>query len=384
MITKRVAAVLASAIMLSGCAAGSAAEPPSEWHARATCTTNATGHCAQTYAHPLGELPVVQVTPEGLTAITHTYQVTETSFRVRVMRSETQPWANRTVTLSLSAFAPSITPTASASASPTTTTPATAWPTPASTGVPAGWVPASTRSTDLVVTTPGAVVEDVRLTGRASVQVRAANVTLRRIELQGGVVDNSNGDGCHAGMTLENVSILKGPNTLPTDLPSVGPGSYTAKRVKIQDSAEGFRISGDDNGCGPVVIEDSWARVRYPDTCGDWHGDSAQGYFGDALTVRRSYMEIVETAACSGTAPFFYPAGQGNTSVTVDGLIVRGGGFSFRLGTPGSVQGLKVVDGSWGYGPVDVTNCGQVSPWDARRVTLDANYQPTDGAMIAC
>ena len=36
-----------------------------------------------------------------------------------------------------------------------------------------------------------------------------------------------------------------------------------------------------------------------------------------------------------------------------------GQGFPFRLGVPGSVSGLNIVDGSWEYGPVDV-NCSAV------------------------
>jgi hypothetical protein len=374
-----------SLLLLAGCGVANAAEavPPTEWHAVSTCTTNGTGQCSQVYAHPLGVVPVIQVTPDNLSAITYTYQITATTFRVRVMRSETQAWANRTLQLNLSAFAPSA--TAPSTTPPTTEPPASgAWPSPSATGVPAGWAPASTRTTNLVITVAGSVVQDVRLTGGASIQVRAANVTLRRIELVGGSIDNDNGNGCFNGMVLEDVSVLKGPATSPSNPPAIGTGGYTARRVKVQDAAEGLRVGAGDSGCGPVVVEDSWIRVRYPDSCGDWHGDGIQGYYGNTVTVRHSYMELVESGGCGGTAPFFYPGGQGNATATVDGLIVRGGGYSFRLGTAGSVKGLRVVNNSWGYGPVDVDNCGQVSPFDARRVTLDANYQPTDGTTIAC
>ena len=81
------------------------------------------------------------------------------------------------------------------------------WPNPSNTGVPAGWTPASTRSTSLTVTTPGAVIEDVRFTDGASIFVKANNVTIRRVELLGGLVSNENG-GCFPGMRVEQTSFL--------------------------------------------------------------------------------------------------------------------------------------------------------------------------------
>ena len=79
---------------------------------------------------------------------------------------------------------------------------------------------------------------------------------------------------------------------------------------------------------------------------------------------------------CGGTAPFFVPSGQGNTSAEVNGLLVKGGGASFRMGVPGSVRGLKIVDRSWYYSAVDV-KCSALSFWEAQRVTIDANYKVT-------
>ena len=74
---------------------------------------------------------------------------------------------------------------------------------------------------------------------------------------------------------------------------------------------------------------------------------------------------------------------QGNTSVDIDGLLVSGGGYAFRLGMPGPVRNLKIVDRSWGYGPIDV-KCSAVTAWDAKIVTLGANGQPTDVRTQPC
>ena len=117
-------------------------------------------------------------------------------------------------------------------------------------------------------------------------------------------------------------------------------------------------------------------------------GGQLQGYDGDSLVLRRSVLKMRMADDCGGTAPFFYPAGQGNTSVDIDGLVVAGGGYPFRLGTPGSVRGLHVVQDSWVFGPIDV-NCDALSTWQAdisvlkggqprsvrpQRCTTDAGY----------
>jgi hypothetical protein len=116
--------------------------------------------------------------------------------------------------------------------------------------------------------------------------------------------------------------------------------------------------------------------------CSDWHGDGIQGYDGGAVTVRNVTIDFQERGGCGGTAPFFYPRNQGNTSVDIDRLLVKGGGFSFRLGQPGTVRNLKIVQ-DWGYGPIDV-RCSVVSVWSAHIVTVNSNWQPTDVRTQTC
>lgn len=272
------------------------------------------------------------------------------------------------------------------SPAPTTTPPAppsspvppvAAFPSPASTGTPAGWVPQSTRSTTLTVTSPNTVIQDIRING-GNLVIQANNVTVRRVELVGGRIENN----CRAGTVIEDTTIRRDSSTSSADQPSIGPGNYTARRVEINGTAEGFRV-----GCGgPVTIEDSYALVRYPDTCNDWHGDTLQGYDGGPLVVRNATLEFQERSGCGGTAPFFYPRGanQGNRGpVTVNRLLVDGGGFSFRLGHAGSVTGLRIVNGSWGYGPIDV-RCSVLTQWEAQIVTVNSSYQVTPVRAQAC
>ena len=150
-------------------------------------------------------------------------------------------------------------------------------------------------------------------------------------------------------------------------------GGYTARRVKIWNRSEGFRV-GSKPQCGPVRIENSFAKIVIPSGRCDLHADGIQGYQGNALSVANMTIDFRE-ASC-GTAPFFIPKDQGNTSATVDRLLVMGGGYPFRMGVPGTVSGLKIVDGSWGYGPLNVA-CPLISSWEASVVRIDANYQPT-------
>jgi hypothetical protein len=243
-------------------------------------------------------------------------------------------------------------------------------PTPATTGVPPDWTPSETRTTDLHVTKPGALVSDVLLQD-ADISVEAPNVTLRRVELQGGVINNRPGDDCNRGLVIEQSTIGPAPGQdYGNDTEGViGYGGYTADGVQIWHRSEGFRASE----CGPVQVEDSFALITPPHPCGDWHGDGLQGYGADPITVRNVTLEL-DMTGCDGTAPFFVPSGQGNTSVDVDGLLVKGGGYPFRDGVPGTVSGLKVADGSWAFDPVDV-HCSALSHWDAEIVSVSPDYR---------
>ena len=246
------------------------------------------------------------------------------------------------------------------------------FPNPSTTGTPPGWTPATTRTTDLHVTEPGAVISDVLLEN-ADISVEANNVTLRRVELQGGVINNFAGPVCHPGLTIEDSTIGPAPGRDYGNEREgvISYGGYTADGVEITHRSEGFRASS----CGPVIVRDSYALITPPQPCGDWHGDGLQGNGGHKVTVRNVTL-VLDITGCGGTAPFFVPANQGNDTVDIDHLLVQGGGYPFRLGVPGPVKGLRVVNNSWAFGPIDV-KCSVVSPWEAKIVNIDANYAVT-------
>lgn len=229
----------------------------------------------------------------------------------------------------------------------------------------------------MTVTTPGAVVENIQF-DNANLYVAAPNVTVRNVKFRGGYIDNRpDGSTCQNGMVVEDTTFEPPPGQTQEsqDHWRLATGGYTARRVKMWHVTDGFRVGGrQDGGCGPVTIEDTFVSVYPPSPCGDWHGDGIQGYDGPALTVRNVTIVMEEPGGCGGTAPFFYPSGQGNTSASIYRLLVSGGGYPFRLGMSGSVRGLKIVDRSWGYGPIDV-RCSVLSSWEAAIVTITADYQ---------
>jgi hypothetical protein len=248
------------------------------------------------------------------------------------------------------------------------------------TGTPPGWKPQRTRSRNLVVTKPGRVIKDLRLNDSADILVEAKNVTIRRVDLRGGVILNQVG-GCGTGLLVEDTTIEPEPgDPYGSGDVSLGEGGYTARRVEIWKRGEGFRASD----CGPVRIEDSFAYILgdRPGCPLDLHSDGLQGYYAKGLRLRNA--TIVFGNNC-GTSPYY--VGYGNDGYPneppintgkykIHRLLVAGGGYSFRQGVPASVTGLRIVDKSWVYGPID-SACSDIKPWEAKIVRVNSSYKVT-------
>ena len=253
------------------------------------------------------------------------------------------------------------------------------FPNAASTGVPAGWVPAQTRSTSLTVSTPGAVVQDIRFTNGADILVTADNVTIRRVDMQGGQISNQYGAapaGCGHNLLVEDTTFQQEPGTfVSSDVPVLGEGSYTARRIEVDGRGEGPRLSD----CGTVAIEDSFIRIKGAEwgspQCDQVHSDGVQAVAGRGATATNNTIVMVNPC---GTSPWFVVNPSVNTGhYNIDKLLVSGGGYSFRQQVSASVRGLRIVDRAWYYGPLDEMDCSVIAPWDAKTVNIDANYQVT-------
>ncbi len=281
--------------------------------------------------------------------------------------------------------APTTAPTSQPTTSPTTapTSPPAGgsnFPTRANTGTPAGWTPTRTINGDHNVTTAGAVVQDLRIVN-GNLNIRAANVTVRRVEISSGQISNVFNRQCSNGLVVEDTTILRGSTDIGQ--PAIQFGGYTARRVKVDGPSEGLRVGGRDYGCGEVSVVDSFVSVNAYAGCEragsgiDWHGDALQGYNGAKVTVRHSVLKLNPTPYCIGNSAFFYPT-QGNTSAVIDNVLVSGGGFVFRLDTPGQVTNLKVAEDSWIYGPSHNQACGAGITWGSGNEYV--NYNESTGA----
>ncbi len=391
--------VASSAFVLMPSSAASNALP-TEWHSRITCTTNSNGYCTD-IKHPLGVVPVLQVTPDSITAIVLTSQVTTKDFRVRVMQNPSASWANRTVTLSVSAFAPtgtpaspspsptasSASPSPSASSSPTPDAPSpspsvpgpspspsvppvvpTSYPTKSNTGVPAGTV-LTPVSGDQVITTANTVISGKKISG--NVDVRAPGVVIRNSEISGIVVNDNNAN--HYAFTIENSTVGPANSCSSWGNGAIGTKNYTAKNVLVRGFGDGFRIAG-----GNVLIQDSY--IELCTTNPDAHSDGIQAYGaanGKNIVIDHNVIDQRNVLDGTATAPLFIPndgANQGNqgVEVTVTNNVLAGGGFSLRVygdlpWSAPSISGNKIVDGTWAYGPLDIT-CSKIATFEGNAV----------------
>jgi hypothetical protein len=254
------------------------------------------------------------------------------------------------------------------------------FPNRATTGVPKGWTPRETRSTDLTVTKPGTVVQDIRFKDGANIMVNADNVTIRRVDMQGGYITNQYGDapaGCGHNLLVEDTTFGQIPGRFtPSDYPVIGEGDYTARRIEVDGRGEGPRLSD----CGRVTLEDSFISIRGADpgssACDQVHSDGVQAVGGVGATARNN--TIVMDTPC-GTSAWFVvhpgPSPNNRGRYDIRRLLVAGGGYVFRQELPGTVTGLRIVDRSWVYGPLAEMDCSAVRPWDAKLVTVDSRYR---------
>jgi hypothetical protein len=133
-----------------------------------------------------------------------------------------------------------------------------------------GWRPVrrslTLHSGDILVTTPGTVIEGLYVTGR--ILVRAANVTIRQCEIVGngyrsgntGLVDCNH----HAasGVLIEDCELHQAAATANVWHDGVIGHDYTARRNLVYDVVDGFGAynSTNGNGAANVVIEANYVR----------------------------------------------------------------------------------------------------------------------------
>jgi hypothetical protein len=244
------------------------------------------------------------------------------------------------------------------------------------TGVRPGWTPSQTTNGNLTVTTNGAVIDGMLVTG--SILVRAQNVTVKNTWVYGQIYNQVSGQG-YNGLLIQDTDV--GPPSGVSSLSdgAIGVGGFTALRVHIHNAEEGFRVGGygsSGNKLGPVDIEDSFVELA-KGACS--HNDGIQGYDEPTrTTIRHNTIDTRASGPDCTTGAIFIGNG-GADLITIQNNLLLGGGYSLRMGPGGTydhVTGNRIVNGTWGYGPALVSSCGAVQQWaDNSIVTIDANYQ---------
>lgn len=319
----------------------------SSWHSRLACNTNATGHCTQVYKHPIGSVPVIQVTPEGLTAIVHTYQVNASTFRVRVMQTTSTPWANKSLTLAVSAFAvtrvqpsptlptftvsPTTAPTATTTPDPDPTTPeppAEGFPDAANTGVPTGITLTAFACTgdETSVTTDNTVIDSKVV--NCDLVIKANNVVVKNSKVVGSVYTP---DGAtNYSFRIED-SELSHPEITNWGRTMVGEANFTVLRSEITGGNRGIYCR---KNC---TVQDSW--IHGTRVTGTLHASAIRVSQDAKLIHNTIHCDVQDSgeAGCSANMtgyPDFEPVK--NNTVERNLFKATPGGYCAYAGATGS------------------------------------------------
>ncbi|PWB97576.1 hypothetical protein [Homoserinimonas hongtaonis] len=248
-------------------------------------------------------------------------------------------------------------------------------PGPHTTGVPAG-TQLTRFDGDLVITTPGAVVEGLDIYG--FVRVEAPGVTIRNSIIRGRSVANNAmliyaGSPSATGLLVHDTELAAAyPSHIVNGVYGAG---FTLRRVNIHTVIDSVHIFGDD-----VVIESSWlhGNLHYDNDPG-WgggpsHDDNIQIQAGTNITITGNVIEGAHNAALQVTQD------QGPVSQLVfSGNTVSGGGCSINIAekNKGAIEGLHISDNVFGESRF---GCAMLIP-PSTHATISANAS-TNGAPV--
>jgi hypothetical protein len=256
--------------------------------------------------------------------------------------------------------------------------PPSGFPNASNTGVPAEWTPAHTTNGSLTITQNGSVIDGELVTG--SIYIRAQNVTVRNSWVYGQIYNQASGVA-YNGLLIEDTTLGPPSGIGSQTTGAIGVAGYTARRVKIINSREGFRIGGygySGNKAAGVTIEDSFVRLKGDSACS--HYDGIQGYDEPPRQVIHHNTIDISGIGCSTGA--IYVGNDNPSLITVTDNLLAGGSYTMRLqegdATYDHVSGNRFVNTEWDYGPALVVNCGAIADWsDNSLVNVDSGYQVT-------
>jgi hypothetical protein len=215
---------------------------------------------------------------------------------------------------------------------------ANGWPNATNTGVPSGT--SLTTSGSITVTTDGAVIENLDITG--SITVLANNVTIRKVRLTSGdyypirYFDYNN-----TGLLVEDSEIIG----LSGDVTSaIAFQHYTARRLNIHGMADGLKADAD------VLIEDCW--IHNLSNGPTEHNDGVQSTGGKGVTIRHNNISGASNAAVQTG-----DEGGATEDMIIENNLLSGGGYTLNIrGTGATVpKNTRVINNRFvhdaAYGP---------------------------------
>jgi len=202
-----------------------------------------------------------------------------------------------------------------------------------------GGTPLSPYGGDLVVTTPGAVIDALDVGG--TIYVNAPGVRIQRTRARNGIGNNS------SGLMIQDTDI--GPDGgLASGWSSsgigVGAANFTCLRCNIHNFPDGVRANGG------VTIQDSWIH----DLGANDHNDGIQRYLPGSAgndVIRHNFVDL----RGGGRNGCIFYADDWRGNVTIDSNLFAGGNWSIRVHESGTAQVTNnvVIRNSYDVGPTN-------------------------------
>lgn len=275
------------------------------------------------------------------------------------------------------------TPTSTSTTTTATVVAESVRPGPTNTGDLSG-VPRHVHNGDLVITTPGTVIDHMEI--RGFVTIKAPNVVIKNSVITGRPITSGS-----RALVMSN--IVGGANLLIKDseLYASTPNPYTngvmgnnfvLERVNIHSVVDTAHIY--DQG-GNVIIRDSWLHdtshfVNDPNWGGKpSHDDIIQIQNGANISIVNNTMEGVIGGAGIQFTQDRGPIG----SVRVDGNFINGGGCSVNIaeGGKGPLQEVVIINNVFGRDTRHL-NCAVIAPSTTHPYLKLSNNFYVDGAAV--
>lgn len=275
---------------------------------------------------------------------------------------------------------PSVSPSASNSPSPTPSQtpsqpPSGDYPTAMSVGVPAG-TNLTSHPGDISLGA-GQVLDSVHVTG--DVTVTGNGVVIKNSQIDGTVRNIDS----RPSFTIQDSQVGRDDVVNADGNGAIGNSNYTARRVKLINFPDGFRVAGSN-----VDIQDSYVKVT---GINGVHADGLQLYGASGAVNIIIRHNVIDDRTAGENAAIFLPGDRpdqnnSNAHVTdVSDNVVAGGGYTVFV--PGSSPPLKidrmadnhVVNNTWEYQPYGVY-CPYVTTFTGNDVVT---YDFSSGKIVS-